>query len=184
MPNLPSPELAVSKKLLRGWQKDVVSEFNKLDQKSKTIVQTKFIPKKALLEYDFREETRNLKPQGVIEESPNRHPIQSGEAFKKKAGSNPRQVRQQFLRHVMGQESNPGSERTTKLRPFKDVLNKLRYDPAYNVDHYVAGYIDRKVGIQEEPASSWSKFREDDLVAYVKNVSEDCIVWDRAAKID
>lgn len=184
LPDLPSPDLAVSKKFLREWQKDVVNKFNNLDQKSKTIVQTKFIPKKALLEYDFREDARNSKPHEVIGEIPKRQPIESGETFKKKAGSNPRQVRQQFLQHVMGQESKPESERTTKLRPFKDVLNKLRYDPGYNLDHYVVGYIDRKAGIQEKPASSWGKFREEDLVAYVKNLSEDRVVWDRDAKID
>ena len=117
--------------------------------------------------------------------------IVSGETFKKKQGSNPQQVRQQFLRHAMGagahkEPGEQGRELKAKLRPFREILNKLRYDAAYNVEDYVVGYIDRKAGILEVSVSAWNGGkRGEDVVAYVKGVRPiERIVWDRARRID
>jgi uncharacterized protein (UPF0248 family) len=174
----------VVKNYLREWQKEVVSGLDKLSQTFKTSVQTKLIPRKALLEHELVADTRDLKLEQFSEEALEKSIIMSGETFKKKKGSNPHQVRQQFLHHVMGQGSKSESPKPAKLRPFKDILTRLRYDPTYHVDDYVVGCIDRKAGIREEPVYSWGEYQEEDLVAYVKSVSADSIVWDRAAKID
>jgi uncharacterized protein (UPF0248 family) len=110
--------------------------------------------------------------------------------FKKKKGSNPKEVRRQFLQHTMG-ASGSGSESSTtnsslsgKLRPAKDVLQRLKYDPEYNVADYVVGCIDRKAGILEKKVENWKSFDEEELIAYFKDVKSNEIVWDRARKID
>jgi uncharacterized protein (UPF0248 family) len=112
--------------------------------------------------------------------------------FKKKKGSNPKEVRRQFLQHTMGASgsgSGSGSSTTNsslsgKLRPAKDVLQRLKYDPEYNVADYVVGCIDRKAGILEKKVENWKSFDEEELIAYFKDVKSNEIVWDRARKID
>lgn len=111
-------------------------------------------------------------------------------SFKKIKGSNPKEVRRQFLQHTMGASvpgsgsSNTGSSLSGKLRPAKDVLQRLKYDSEYNVADYVVGCIDRKTGILEKKVEDWKNFDEEELIAYFKNVKSHEIVWDRARKID
>ncbi|RDW68378.1 hypothetical protein BP5796_09035 [Coleophoma crateriformis] len=50
--------------------------------------------------------------------------------------------------HADGQQAR-------KLRPALDVLNRLRYDPAYKLDDFVIGYLDRHAGVVEKPAGAW-----------------------------
>lgn len=110
--------------------------------------------------------------------------------FKKIKGSNPKEVRRQFLQHTMGASgSGPGSLMTNsslsgKLRPAKDVLQRLKYDSEYNVADYVLGCIDRKAGVLEKKVEDWKGFDEEELIAYFKEVKSNEIVWDRARKID
>jgi hypothetical protein len=110
--------------------------------------------------------------------------------FKKKKGSNPKEVRRQFLQHTMGafgsgsESSTTNSSLSGKLRPAKDVLQRLKYDPEYNVADYVVGCIDRKAGILEKKVENWKSFDEEELIAYFKDVKSNEIVWDRARKID
>lgn len=129
--------------------------------------------------------------------------------FKKIPGSSPGQIRAQFLQHVMSpQESSSSSSASqptsTKIRPLKDVLNRIQFDPGYNINDYVIGYIDRKAGILEMPVREWvggkGKWVTEDCVAYFKEMvkgggkdgeeenwngkEEGEIVWDRAAKRD
>jgi hypothetical protein len=110
--------------------------------------------------------------------------------FKKIKGSNPKEVRRQFLQHTMGASgSGSGSAKTNpslsgKLRPAKDVLQRLKYDSEYNVADYIVGCIDRKAGILEKKVENWKSFDEEELIAYFKDVKSNEIVWDRARKID
>lgn len=62
------------------------------------------------------------------------------------------------------------SKASEKLRPVKDVLNRLQYDAAYNVEDYVVGYIDRKTGTLEKPVLEY--------------LPDNLVVWDRARKVD
>jgi hypothetical protein len=81
--------------------------------------------------------------------------------FKKIKGSNPREVRRQFLQHTMGASGS-----------------------GYNVADYIVGCIDRKAGILEKKVENWKSFDEEELIAYFKDVKSNEIVWDRARKID
>jgi len=73
---------------------------------------------------------------------------------------------------------------TFKLRPIKQVLNRLRHDPKYEVQDYVIGYIDRQAGVVEKPADDWGDGEDESTVVHFRYVPEDRVVWDRVRKID
>jgi hypothetical protein len=110
--------------------------------------------------------------------------------FKKIKGSNPKEVRRQFLQHTMGasesglKSSTTNSSSSGKLRPAKYVLQRLKHDSEYNAADYVVGCIDRKAGILEKKVKDWKSYDEEELIAYFKDVTSNEIVWDRARKID
>ncbi len=147
--------------------------------------QAKFMPRKVFLQHNFEIDETQFE-DAMSGKAIDTLPTRSGNDFKKAKGSNPRQVRQQFLQHAMGQDTDEAETRKTsaRLRSVKDVLKRLRYDSSYNVEDYIIGYIDRKAGIVEKPVSEWQDFDQEDLVAYFKNLPQDLIVWDRARKLD
>jgi uncharacterized protein (UPF0248 family) len=109
--------------------------------------------------------------------------------FKKVKGSNPAEVRRQFLEHSMGASASSSSPSTNtaspvKLRPGKEVLNRMKFDENYEIGEFVVGYIDRKEGILEASVGEWEGFGREDLMAYVKNTKSGEIVWDKARKAD
>lgn len=173
LPTIPSSDLAVSKQHLREWQGNASNQSGQTNN----VVQTKFMPRKAF----FQQALLPADDEDLPKET--RRP---GDTFKKIPGSNPHQIRRQFLNHVMGSDRSGSqtNEPSVKLRPAKDILKKLKHDPAFNSNDYVIGYIDRKAGILEKPVMAWESFQQEDIVAYFRQVSEDRIVWDRAKKID
>jgi uncharacterized protein (UPF0248 family) len=173
LPTVPSSDLAVSKQHLREWQGHASAQSTQTNH----VVQAKFIPRKVFIQL-------TLLP--AEDEDLPKESRRSGNTFKKIPGSNPHQIRRQFLKHVMGSDGSEGqmNEPSVKLRPAKDVLKKLKYDPAFDVNDYVIGYIDRKEGILEMPVTAWESFQQEDIVAYFRQVPEDRIIWDRAKKID
>ncbi|KAK9388694.1 hypothetical protein V1515DRAFT_597722 [Lipomyces mesembrius] len=177
LPTIPPSDLATSKQLLREWQGKLAHGTSDQNSPPKNKVQARFMPRKALLQ-------QTLLPSG--DENLPKEVRRSRESFKKVPGSNPQQVRRQFLKHVMGSDGTQvkSHEPSVKLRPAKDVIKKLKYDPSYDPDDYVVGYIDRKAGILEKSISSWENFDQEDLIAHFRQVSEDRIVWDRSKKID
>ena len=78
------------------------------------------------------------------------------------------------------------------LRPAHEVLERLRWDSAYDICKYMIGYKDRHEGLMEMPAENWmrrAKFEEKDWIPesriqYFKEKGSDIRVWDRATKTD
>lgn len=173
LPTFPPSDLAASKHLLREWQISFKDEALPI----KYMVQARFIPRKVFMQHTMSPVGNKAIPQDTR---------RSGDTFKKIPGSNPHQIRRQFLQHVMGSDGTQDRkiEPSIKLRPAKEVLKKLKNDPMANPDDYVIGYIDRKAGILEKPISAWESFDQEDLIAYFRQASEDRIIWDRAKKID
>lgn len=162
---------------MNGWHNEQLVETIDGPSPKRGTLNAKFMPKEAFLEHA-------MLLAAATEASPPLHG-QPRTKFKKAAHSSPSQVRRQFLQHTMGYESRETpSKPTSKLRPPKQVINKLRHDPAFDLEDFVIGYIDHKSGILEKPASKWAAYDLDDLVAYFRQVSQDRIVWDRAQKID
>ncbi|KAI9745726.1 MAG: hypothetical protein M1818_001262 [Claussenomyces sp. TS43310] len=77
-----------------------------------------------------------------------------------------------------------------KFRPAMDVLNRLIHDPAFDLDDYVVGYLDRHSGIMEKAAREWVTESTDDQwipqsrIQHFKRESDGNIVWDRARRRD
>lgn len=63
-------------------------------------------------------------------------------------------------------------------------MKRLKFDARYDTTEYVVGFIDRKAGILEKPVDAWGEYDEEELIAYIKNVSIGKIVWDKANKVD
>jgi uncharacterized protein (UPF0248 family) len=181
---MPSTEIVEARKIARGWEVEVGEE-----KVQNTNIQAKFVKRKVILQQDLKPDLpiKNLsKSEG---EKPKAETRRTGESFKKIKGSSPAQIRKQFLQHAMGGEasevqSGKGKSARGKLRPPKDVLNRLNYDGGYNADDYVVGYIDRQAGILEKSVAEWQEYEEQELIAYFKHVPENEIVWDRARKVD
>jgi uncharacterized protein (UPF0248 family) len=109
--------------------------------------------------------------------------------FKKVEGSNPKEVRRQFLEHSMGVSAASSSSPTNKassgkLRPGKEVLNRMKFDENYDIGEFVVGYIDRKEGILEASVGEWERFGREEVMAYVRNTKSGEIVWDKAMRVD
>lgn len=166
-----------------------------------TSFEAKFIPRKVFLEQGFEVYTspklETVEPTTEVEESVpvktkkeknKKESFPAAGNFKKIKGSNPAEVRRQFLEHNM-KASGPSaphskSSPSGKLRPGKEVLNRMKFDEKYDIADFVVGYIDRKEGILEKSVQEWEKFAQEELMAYIKNVKSDEIVWDKARKVD
>jgi uncharacterized protein (UPF0248 family) len=77
-----------------------------------------------------------------------------------------------------------------KLRPAEDVISRLRWDPSFDTNDFVVGYVDRFVGEKEVPISLWKSEQTDEefipmhRVLYFKRRSDGQRVWDRKKRID
>lgn len=175
---LPS-DLSSYDQILHGWQEEVCHNISaKTSSSTDDIVEAKRVSRKVFFKQALLPADDD---QSIVDVQ------RSGDTFKKVQGSNPQQIRQQFLQHAMGYsttEVGDNSKPSAKLRPARDVLNRLRYDSKYDSADFVIGYIDRKAGILEKSVAAWEDFEPESHIAYFKHVSEDRIVWDRAKKID
>jgi hypothetical protein len=165
-----------------------------------TSFEAKFIPRKVFLEHGFEVYTpqtpevveRNTEKEesallAKTKKEKKKDAFPAADNFKKVEGSNPAEVRRQFLEHSMkasGSSSTPTGTSAGKLRPGKEVLNCMKFDEGYEIGDFVVGYIDRKEGILEKGVKVWEKFGQEELVAYIKNVKSGEVVWDKARKID
>ena len=96
---------------------------------------------------------------------------------------------------------NPMDANKQRFRPFQEILHRLKWDPTFEIEDYVVGYLERFEGIKEMPATSWIRDFSDEewipmhRVRYVKRVqireaaSQDQgpelgVVWDRDGRVD
>lgn len=161
-------------------------------------IEARFIPRKVfismqLVEIDLARSRVNdgdhkgkdSKPAGIEKRAVKSDERDANKAmnFRKIKGSNPQQIRRHFLEHNMP-GSNSSASPSTKLRPGKEILNRLKFDPGYAIANFVVGYIDREAGVLEKSVDEWVEHGDEDLIAYIKNVENGDIVWDKARKID
>lgn len=79
------------------------------------------------------------------------------------------------------------------LRPAKDILSRIRHDPALDDDEFIVGYHDRHADVMEMPVTSWTgggDFTEEEWIPqhrilYFRRKGENGEkVWDRKERID
>lgn len=89
------------------------------------------------------------------------------------------------MSHITGDTaSSPPKAPSAPLRPTKDVLSRLRFDPAYDIEDFVIGCINRHAGIVEIPVVDWKEQESQDCIAYFKDMKKGKVVWDRVSKTD
>ena len=86
------------------------------------------------------------------------------------------------------QKSNPS------LRPAKDILSRLRHDPALMESDFIVGYHDRHAAVMEMDVSAWKgggDVTDEDWIPQhrimyfrKKGDEEGRRIWDRAARLD
>lgn len=70
-----------------------------------------------------------------------------------------------------------------------DIINRITWDPEFERDEYVIGFVDRFEGQLEVSMNSWKKETTDEefipqhRVLYIRRINGD-IVWDRRRRID
>ncbi|KAK5083324.1 hypothetical protein LTR70_008161 [Exophiala xenobiotica] len=97
---------------------------------------------------------------------------------------------------------SPLESNKQRFRPFQEILHRLKWDPMFDVEDYVVGYLERFEGIKEMPATSWIRDFSDEewvpmhRVRYVKRVQKSTnaasadggpdlgMVWDRDERLD
>ena len=85
------------------------------------------------------------------------------------------------------QKSNPS------LRPAKDILSRIRHDPALEECDFIVGYHDRHADVMEMDVSAWKgggdvtdeEWIPQHRILYFRKKGEDGLrIWDRAARLD
>jgi uncharacterized protein (UPF0248 family) len=181
LPSIPSAELSDARKFLKEWQNE---SSKSLCPRVRHTVHARFVPQKTILDQNLKEDVSEMLASTPASQSKTKQ--RTGDTFKKNGGSNPAQVRKQFLQHAMDGDLASAYPQISKgkLRPPREVLNRLRFDEGYDLDAYVIGCIDRHSGILEKPVAKWQEYEEMELIAYFKHVPTDEIVWDRSRKLD
>jgi uncharacterized protein (UPF0248 family) len=194
---IPPTDLAEGRRLLREWQLEIKERL-----KGKfSVLEAKLISRKVFIEHGF-EIYKPAKSEATEVQAEVPEPVPTPKTkkekkkelgppagnFKKKKGSNPAEVRRQFLEHSMNVSGshapNPNSSSSGKLRPGKEVLNRMKYDERFDVSDFVVGYIDRQEGILEKKVQDWEPYGQEELMAYIRNVKTDEVVWDKVRKVD
>jgi poly(A) polymerase Pap1/uncharacterized protein (UPF0248 family)/endonuclease/exonuclease/phosphatase family metal-dependent hydrolase len=82
-----------------------------------------------------------------------------------------------------------GGEGNRKLRPIQDIISRLKWDEAFDVNDYVVGYEDRFTGVMEMDLVNW-KTEATDLefipmhrIVWIQN-RDGKKVWDRRLRYD
>ena len=80
------------------------------------------------------------------------------------------------------------------LRPAKDILSRIRHDPALDESEYIVGYHDRHLDVMEMDVSSWKgggdstdeEWIPQHRILYFRKKGEedDRRIWDRATRLD
>jgi uncharacterized protein (UPF0248 family) len=174
-----SADVAAARKKIRAWEAGV-REKKCAGRK----VRAQFVQREIVLQQDLKPDVLVEGPSASGKDELEARMKKTGESFRKVKGSNPAQVRKQFLLHVMGGEPEKSDLSESKLRPPRDVLSRLKHDARYRVEEYVVGYMDRKAGMLEKSVADWQEYQEQELIAYFKHVPANEIVWDRASKVD
>ena len=85
-------------------------------------------------------------------------------------------------------------QRNPPLRPAKDILSRIRHDPALDESEWIVGYNDRLEGVMEMDVSSWNSggdFTDEEWIPQhrilyfrKRNDEPERRMWDREARLD
>lgn len=104
----------------------------------------------------------------------------------------PSKARAKKARKVLQQTLSAAQPREASLRPAKDVLSRIRHDPALDNDNFIVGYQDRHADVMELPVTLWKgsgDVTEEDFIPqhrilYFRRKDDGIRVWDRKERVD
>lgn len=111
----------------------------------------------------------------------------------KPAKGRPSRARAKKVRKIQQKVISSSQPKRASLRPAKDILSRIRHDPALDDDEFIVGYHDRHADVMEMPVTSWTgggDFTEEEWIPqhrilYFRRKGEHGEkVWDRKERID
>lgn len=105
----------------------------------------------------------------------------------------PSRARAKKVRKIQQKNISSSQPKRPSLRPAKDILSRIRHDPALDDDEFIVGYHDRHADVMEMPVTSWTgggDFTEEEWIPqhrilYFRRKGEHGEkVWDRKERID
>lgn len=105
----------------------------------------------------------------------------------------PSRARAKKARKIQQKINSSSQPKRRSLRPAKDILSRIRHDPAINDDEFIVGYHDRHADVMEMPVTAWTgggDFTEEEWIPqhrilYFRRKGENGEkVWDRKERID
>lgn len=117
----------------------------------------------------------------------------SDSALEARPAKGPSRARAKKARKIQQQIISSSQPKRPSLRPAKDILSRIRHDPALNDNEFIVGYHDRHADVMEMPVTSWTgggDFTEEEWIPqhrilYFRRKGENGgKVWDRKGRID
>ncbi|MCJ1424641.1 hypothetical protein MMC29_002529 [Sticta canariensis] len=104
----------------------------------------------------------------------------------------PFKARAKKFRKARQQALSTSGRRHPPLRPAKDILSRIRHDPALDDADFIVGYHDRHADVMELPVSSWrgggdvtdEEFIPQHRILYFRRKEDGIKVWDRKERLD
>lgn len=104
----------------------------------------------------------------------------------------PSKARAKKARKALQQTLSAAQPHKTSLRPAKDVLSRIRHDPALDNDNFIVGYQDRHADVMELPVALWKgggdvteeEFIPQHRILYFRRKDDGVRVWDRKERVD
>lgn len=104
----------------------------------------------------------------------------------------PSKARAKKVRKARQQVLSTSGRRHPPLRPAKDILSRIRHDPALDDADFIVGYHDRHADVMELPVSSWrgggdvtdEEFIPQHRILYFRRKEDGIKVWDRKERLD
>lgn len=105
----------------------------------------------------------------------------------------PSRARAKKARKTQQKIISSSQQKRPSLRPAKDILSRIRHDPALDEDDFIVGYHDRHADVMEIPVTSWTgggDFTEEEWIPqhrilYFRRKGDNGEkVWDRKERVD
>lgn len=117
----------------------------------------------------------------------------SDSASEARPAKGPSRAQAKKARKIQQKIISSAQPKRPSLRPAKDILSRIRHDPALDEDEFIVGYHDRHADVMEMPVTSWTgggDFTEEEWIPqhrilYFRRKGENGEkVWDRKKRID
>ncbi|MCJ1261911.1 hypothetical protein MMC22_001780 [Lobaria immixta] len=116
----------------------------------------------------------------------------SSESATRQPPRGPSKARAKKARKARQQALSTSQPRHPPLRPAKDILSRIRHDPALDDADFIVGYHDRHADVIELPVMAWrgggdvtdEEFIPQHRILYFRRKGDGIKIWDRKERLD